>query len=95
MATDNNKITDPEVFDDFDDLDDEIDYNDENAELLVDTFEGCTRHIEYKCPCGKGRIVEERVMGFGDYWAMIKCRRCKKKYEIKTGCGHIWELEEK
>lgn len=90
-----DKEKDVVLDDDFDDDFDEIDYNDQNAVKLVDTMEGCTRHIEYKCPCGKGRIVEERVVGFGDYWAMIKCRTCKKKYEIKTGCGHIWELEEK
>ena len=54
-----------------------------------------TRHIEYECPCGKGKVVEERVVGFGDYWAELKCRRCAKKYEIVTGCGYIWELKSK
>ena len=51
-----------------------------------------TRHIEYRCPCGRGKIIDERVVGFHDYYAYIECRRCKKIYEIRTGCGYIWEL---
>ena len=75
--------------------------NDKTAKLLIDKdiyprgANSPTRHLEYECPCGKGRIIDERVVGFGDYYAYIKCRRCAKKYEIVTGCGHIWELEEK
>ena len=88
---DKNKNLDLDLDDDFD----EIDLNDSNAEKLVDKFEGCTHYLEYKCPCGKGSIVEERVVGFGDYCALIKCKKCEKKYNIITGCGHFWELEEK
>ncbi len=74
--------------------------NDSDAIVLLDEDrypDGAnhpTRRIEYRCPCGKGRIIEERVEGFGDYISWIACRKCKKKYEIITGCGHIWELEE-
>lgn len=74
--------------------------NDQNAKVLkkVDLYpDGAnspTTHIEYECPCGEGRIIEERVVGFGDYYAFIKCRKCKKKYEVITGCGHLWELDE-
>lgn len=53
-----------------------------------------TRHIEYKCPCGRGKIIDERVLGFADYYAYIDCPDCKKKYKINYGCGYIWELEE-
>ncbi len=75
--------------------------NDRTAKVLLDEeryprgANSPTRHIEYACPCGKGRVIEERVVGFGDYCAWLKCRRCKRKYEIETGCGHIWELVEK
>ena len=91
MDKERDVVLDGDLDDDFD----EIDLNDSNAEKLVSTVDGCTYHIEYKCPCGKGRIVEERVVGFGDYWAELRCKTCRKKYEIVTGCGHFWELVEK
>lgn len=75
--------------------------NDSTAKILVDEerypngANSPTRHIEYECPCGKGRIIEERVVGFGDYYASIKCKKCERKYKIVTGCGHFWELCEK
>ena len=75
--------------------------NDQDATVLLDEDrypDGAnwpTRHIEYRCPCGKGKVVEERVVGFGDYIAWLECRRCRKKYELITGCGYFWELEEK
>ena len=75
--------------------------NDKTAKVILDeerypSEANCpTRHIEYECPCGKGKVVEERVVGFGDYWAKLKCKTCQKKYEIVTGCGYIWKLEEK
>ncbi len=73
-------------------------YNNDCAVKLSDSEfypEGAnhpTRRIEYKCPCGKGRIVEERVVGFGDYSAIIQCPDCEKSYKIIYGQGHIWEL---
>ena len=75
--------------------------NDKNAKVILkeDRYpEGAnspTRHIEYECPCGRGKIIDERVLGFADYHAYIDCPDCEKKYEINCGCGHIWELEEK
>ena len=54
-----------------------------------------TTHTEYKCACGKGKIIFERVVGFDDYYAFFKCPECEKKYRFKYGCGHVWELEEK
>ncbi len=75
--------------------------NDKTAKVLVDKdlypngANSPTRHIEYECPCGKGKVIEERVVGFGDYYAWIECKNCKSKYEVKTGCGHYWELVEK
>ena len=75
--------------------------NDRDAKVLLmedrypDGANCPTRHIEYECPCKKGRIIHERVPGFDDYWTVIKCRRCKKIYEIESGYGYIWELVEK
>ena len=75
--------------------------NDQTAKVLFkedrypDGANSPTRHIEYECPCGRGKIIDERVLGFGDYYAIIECKYCAKKYEVKTGFGYIWELEEK
>lgn len=75
--------------------------NDRNARVILDEniypdrADSPTRHIEYFCPCKRGKIVEERVVGFGDYWAEIQCKECAKKYEIISGCGYIWELKNK
>ena len=52
-------------------------------------------HKEYLCPCGQGKIVEERVPGFGDWYTQIECPQCQKKYDLIEGCGCIWELREK
>ena len=87
--------------DEDEDEDEEIEYNDENATVILcedrypDGANSPTRHIEYTCPCGKGKIIDERVVGFGDYYAYIECKRCEKKYEVVTGQGYIWELKEK
>ncbi len=76
-------------------------YNDRTAKRLKveDIYpEGAnslTSHAEYECPCGKGRIVYERVIGFNDYYAIIECKECREKYNIRTACGCLWELEEK
>lgn len=75
--------------------------NDRNAKVLLDEdrypdgANSPTRHIEYRCPCGKGKIIDERVVGFHDYYAWIECKNCEKRYEIVTGCGYIWELVKK
>ena len=54
-----------------------------------------TVHKEYACPCGHGKIIEEWVVGFGDWFAHIECTTCADKYIIVQGNGHIWELGEK
>lgn len=86
------KATDEDMEDDF------IDLNDKNAKVISRTFgkgNDPTEHIFYECPCGRGRIGEERVHGFGDYSVWFKCRRCDKKYKFETGCGYIWKLVER
>ncbi|MCH5158940.1 MAG: hypothetical protein J1F33_07080 [Clostridiales bacterium] len=54
-----------------------------------------TDHSEYVCPCGRGKIVEDRVHGFDDHAVYFECDDCKSKYDIILGCGHRWETREK
>lgn len=75
--------------------------NDKTAKLLAEKeiySKGAnvpTIHKEYACPCGEGKIIEERVPGFGDWYAFIECPACEKQYDLLQGCGHIWELKKK
>ena len=75
--------------------------NDKDAKLLSEkeTYQhGANCPIitkEYACPCGKGKIVEERAVGFCDWYTLIECPTCKEKYNVVEGRGHIWELVEK
>lgn len=38
----------------------------------------------YKCPCGKGRIVDEKdaTPGFRTHEIIIECGECCKKYDV-------------
>ena len=54
-----------------------------------------TLHVEYICPCKKGKIIYERVKGFNDDYAYIECKECKEKYKIIMGRGYLWQLEKK
>ena len=54
-----------------------------------------TMRYVYECACGKGRIVRSRVMGFNDDYTRIECEPCRKRYEIRTGCGYAWALVKK
>ena len=75
-----------------------IEYNDETAKKLPSNPpypNDLTAHSEYECPCGKGKIIYEHVVGFCDTCAWIECDVCKKRYNVVLGCGHFWELREK
>lgn len=78
-----------------------MEYNDKTAKLLSEEkrypngANSPTIHKEYACPCGNGKIVEERVAGFYDWYAFMDCKICSKKFEVLQGFGHIWELREK
>lgn len=39
----------------------------------------------YKCPCGKGQIVDDKdaTPGFRSHDIFIKCNECSEKYEIR------------
>ena len=75
--------------------------NNKNAVLLVEEerypngANSPTIHKEYRCPCGCGKIIEERVPGFDDWYAWIDCTACKEKYTLIGGQGYIWEVKEK
>ena len=75
--------------------------NDKTAKVLLDEerfpygANSPTRHLEYACPCGKGRIIDERVIGFGDYYAESECKHCQDEYDVVMGQGHIWSLKKK
>lgn len=64
-------------------------------ELYPNGANSPTLYYEYECPCKKGKIIEENVIGFHDYYAFIKCKNCQTKYSIITGQGYRWKLEEK
>ena len=38
----------------------------------------------HKCPCGKGRVVDDKnaAPGFRSHDAYIKCTECREKYEL-------------
>ena len=38
----------------------------------------------YKCPCGKGRVVDDKdaTPGFRSHDIFIECDECREKYEI-------------
>ena len=56
-----------------------------------------TERYEYKCPCGKGKIVEEHdnIPGFREHDVWLQCEECSKKYKLDTSKGvRNWELVE-
>lgn len=51
---------------------------------------GKRRRTEYKCPCGKGLIVEENRRVY------IDCPECERKYYLDMSRGiHRWRVEER
>ena len=62
------------------------------------SMRGDTERIEYECPCGKGKIIEEHdnIPGFRDHDVWIECHDCYKKYTLDISQGiRNWELVEK
>lgn len=59
---------------------------------------GTTSYVEYLCPCGKGKIIDENdaIPGFRDHSVIIDCAVCKDKYELDFSKGmSCWDLVEK
>ncbi len=77
------------------------------TELIEENYEdevgfgpnkGDTEEYIYKCPCGKGKIVEEHenIPGFRDHSVMLYCPECEKKYILDTSKGvRNWQLVER
>ncbi len=66
-----------------------------SKDICPDGANTVTEHIEYACPCGKGKVIYENVRGFHDNYAWIECEECSKLYRIEYGKGHLWELVKK
>ena len=49
-----------------------------------------------ECFCGKGKIIEERVVGFNDHYIDIICKNCLRKYhDFIDLCGNDWKIYKK
>lgn len=60
--------------------------------------DGDVERYEYKCPCGKGSIVEEHdnTPGFREHDVFLNCKECAERYQFDTSRGvRAWELIEK
>lgn len=67
----------------------------ESADVIKKDFgNGINEVVEYKCPCGQGKICSEAAWGFNDYAVWLECDSCAEKYNLYTGRGHLWELKE-
>lgn len=61
-------------------------------------YEGNMERYTYKCPCGKGTIVEEHdnIPGFRDHDVYFCCDACQEKYEFDLTNGvRNWQLKKK
>ena len=61
---------------------------------------GTVERLEYECPCGKGKIVEEHsdipgFPGFHEHDVYIRCKKCSENYRIDKSQGVCnWQLIE-
>ena len=55
---------------------------------------GYIETIEYECPCGKGRLIEEhdRTPGVTSHDVWLLCDDCNKKYKINSKIVSAWEV---
>ena len=52
-------------------------------------------HVKvYRCFCKKGKIIEERVLGFNDHYAYFECDACDEKYAYIDFAGNDWIVDE-
>lgn len=54
----------------------------EDKDTYPDGANSPTVVIKYQCPCGKGQIVDENVVGFNDRVVTLECKNCLKKYNL-------------
>ena len=65
-------------------------------ERYPDDANSPTIYKEYECFCGKGKIIEERVVGFNDHYIDIICKNCLKKYhDFIDIYGNDWKIYKK
>ena len=52
-------------------------------QMLSYSDDGSYTHY-YKCPCGQGRVVDDKdaTPGFRSHDILIECAECREKYEI-------------
>ena len=58
--------------------------------------EGTTEYYKYKCPCGKGNIIEEHdnIPGFREHDVFINCSYCNKLFSVNTlNSVRDWKLD--
>lgn len=58
--------------------------------------EGTTEYYEYKCPCGRGTIIEEHdnIPGFREHDVFIECSYCNKLFSINPlNSVRDWKLD--
>ena len=55
---------------------------------------GDTERIEYKCPCGRGKIIEEHdnIPGFREHEIYFECDNCSRLFDINNFQGRSWVL---
>ena len=47
----------------------------------------------YECFCGKGKIIDENVIGFNDRTITLKCEHCQKEYRSYIYLsGNDWKV---
>ena len=51
----------------------------EKTDTYPDGANSPTVITKYVCPCGKGQIIDENVVGFNDRVIYLKCKNCLKK----------------
>ncbi len=67
-----------------------------SADTYPDGANSPTVITKYTCPCGKGQIVDENVVGFNDRVITLECKKCLKTYEYYIDIiGYDFRLYEK
>ena len=67
----------------------------EHVDTYPDGANSPTVVTKYVCPCGKGQIIDENVVGFNDRVIYLKCKTCLKKYhEYIDIIGYDFKLYE-
>ena len=69
-----------------------------NSSLSLQFAGGSEEWIEFACPCGNGKIIEQHcsIPGVYEHDVTIICDHCKQNYTFDLSKGiRAWELIEK